>query len=164
MKGDEGLSHNSMELKENKMEKNKMKKLMFLTMIIGLMMVFSGSASAQFKARINNVDGNGKFKPVVGNIVVVAIKKETNPTPGFGLKPGDTSCALGIHQTKGQSANAFFFKDCKKSPLGGARGKILRVENPKNQDIIIGDDLEVVPGKITVSRGGKQTMILHTGQ
>ena len=141
-----------------------MKKLMFLMTIFGLMMVFSGSASAQnAKARINNVDGNGKFKPVVGNILIIAIKKETNPSPGFGLKPGDTSCALGIHQTKGQSANAFFFKDCKKSPLGGVRGKILRVENPKNQDIIIGDDLDLVPGKITVSRGGKQTMILHVG-
>lgn len=144
-----------------------MKKLMFLMMIFGLMVVFSGSASAQTaKARINNVDGNGKFKPAVGNILIVATKKETDTNREFGLKPGDTSCALGIHQTKGQSANAFFFADCKKSPLGGARGKIIKVENPKNQDIIIGDDLLVndTNNTITVSRGGKQTMILHVGK
>ena len=143
-----------------------MKKLMFLTMIFGLMVVFSGSASAQHKARLNNVDGNGKFKPSVGNKMGIGSRKQTDPTPGFNLKPGDIACTLGINQTKGQSANAFFLIDCRKEPIIAATFKLTKVENPQNQDIIIGDDLEVNIAKntITVSRGGKQTMILHTGQ
>ena len=66
------LSHNSQELKENKMEKNKMKKLMFLTMIFGLMMVFTGSISAQQRpGRLENNCAGKRLK--VGMKVVFRI-------------------------------------------------------------------------------------------
>ena len=70
MKGDKGLSHNSQELKKNKMEKNKMKKLVFLTMVFGLMMVFTGSISAQERPGKLEPNCAGK-SPRVGDLVWV---------------------------------------------------------------------------------------------
>lgn len=148
------------------MEKNKVKKLMFLTMIFGLMVVFSGSASAQdiiLKAGVNNVDGSGKFKPLVGDRLNLGMTKQTTPNPDFGLKPGDRACSMRIAHGKGQSAYAFVYLDCSKAPNFSSTSNVSKVENPKNDDIFIGDklDLNVTKKMITVTRGGRQTMKLY---
>ena len=60
------------------MEINKMKKLMFLTMMFGLMMVFSGSASAQ--SALFAVDrGSATLK--AGDIVRDSIHARRNNEP-----------------------------------------------------------------------------------
>jgi len=62
----------------NSMEKNKMKKLVFLMMLFSLMVVFSGSASAQLEGGVVAPCGPGLFKPVKGQQFRLAVYTPIN--------------------------------------------------------------------------------------
>lgn len=66
-----------------------MKKSMFLTMMFGLMIALTGSASAQgkFSGRVA-LDGNGNFTPQVGDVVIrqVHIRQNNEPDAPSGTR------------------------------------------------------------------------------
>lgn len=132
-----------------------MKKLVFLTMMFGLIMVLSGSVSAQVTGKVNNIDGSGKLKPVVGDNAIALLVKPTLDSPAFGVKKGQSYCALVIKRGQGQAVSAFLNMDCSKRTALRNDVKIVKVENPSNADIIIGDNVKIdeAAKTITFSRG-----------
>lgn len=136
-----------------------MKKLVFLTMMFGFMVVFSGSASAQLKAVVVNVNGSGGLKPKVGERVVAASHDPQSDAPEIGVKKGQRVCMVGIFNG-GQQASVLFNLDCSKAGKWRDDFKIAKVENPKNLDIIKGDKVNIDGNKFTLTfmRGNTQTI------
>lgn len=125
------------------------------------MMVFSGSASAQLKGVVVNVNGSGGLKPKVGERIVAASHVPQSDSPEIGIKKGQKVCLIGIFNG-GQQASVLVSLDCTKAMKWRDDFKISKVENAKNVDIIKGDKV-AIDGKnltLTFTRGNNQTIKL----
>ena len=134
-----------------------MKKLMFLTMVFGLMVVFSGNASAQ-QGVVIGATGSQKLKPTVGEKVAFAVHTPRSDRPEVGIKSGQKVCLVSIFNG-GQQSDVLMNMDC--TAKNGVRNiaKIVTVENPKNLDIILSDKATLDQAAKTISFArGKETI------
>jgi len=137
-----------------------MKKVMFLTMLFGLMIVFTGSVSAQ-KGKVIGATGSQKLTPKVGNLVTFNIHQPASDNPSQGIKGGRKYALISIFATpegKGQQIDLVIdinvMQDMK--PGVKTKTKISKLENPI-PDIILGDKVSLDEKKLTLtfSRGNK---------
>ena len=104
-----------------------MKKIMFFTMLLGLMFVFSSTASAQ--GVVFKINGSGKMRPLVGEKITFTVHTLNADVPELGLKKGVNVCLIGVF-SGGQQATIYLKIDCSKTKIGNNIAKITKVDNP----------------------------------
>lgn len=126
---------------------------MFLTIMLGLMFVFSGSASAQ-KGVVIGATGSQKLKPKVGEKLTAAVHTPASDRPEVGIKSGQKVCLISVFNG-GQQADVLINMECAAMKGNKNTYKISGVENPKNLDIILNDKatLDQANKTITFTRG-----------
>lgn len=128
-----------------------MKKIMFFSMLLGLMFVFSSTASAQ--GVVFKINGSGKMRPLVGEKITFTVHTLNADVPELGLKKGVNVCLIGVF-SGGQQATIYLKIDCSKTKIGNNIAKITKVDNPV-PEMIKGDivTLDLPKSAFTISRG-----------
>lgn len=108
---------------------------MFLTMIFGLTLVFSGSVSAQYQGKVVGVTGSGKLTPKTGNLVTGGIHQAASDNAAKGIKGGRKYILITVFASsdgKGQQADVVLDipVNQKETPGVKSRVKITKLENP----------------------------------
>ena len=93
--------------------------------------------------------------------VAFQVHKPTSDAPEIGVKAGTNVCLLTIRDG-GQQATVLMNRDCAGSPLLQRARSMTKVENPKNVDVIKGDNVDVDLGAktISVSRGSNPAALV----
>jgi hypothetical protein len=135
-----------------------MKKIVFFTMFFGSLLIFSGSASAQFSGVVWAVNGSGKLTPATGDKISIDIYSPKHSEPAKGLVSGRKYIVVNICNGQCNAMKALINLEAtpdQKDPSGNLRTtKVVKLASPIPV-IMKGDKVALDLGTktITISRG-----------
>ncbi len=145
------------------METVDMKKLMFLTMMLGLMMAISGNVSAQMPGKVVGATGSQKVTPKVGSLIKLTLHEARSDNPAQGIKSGRQYALINLFAGADDKSQYIDIVLEARTPAGEKSGnkykaKIIKVENPVSE-LLINDrvdfDFNGKTGTLKFSRGSK---------
>lgn len=135
-----------------------MKKLSFLTMVVGLMLAFGGSMSAQRGVVKSITNDANAMKPAVGDNISLIVATAAENMPELGLQKGTQYCVLSIRQGR-DLASIFSNKGCSDLSFTKFQHKITKV-NPNGAEIKENDKAVFYPSSRTIEfyRGANKVL------